>query len=275
MKKIISLIGGLALSAGLAAAEPFNLVSYNIRFAASSDQGTRAWDARKGRVAKYLKESKAEIFGLQEALNHQLAFIDQAMPDFKFIGVGRDDGKKKGEYSPVFFDSKKWTPDSKEQGTFWLSDTPEVPGSMSWGNEIPRVCSWARFVSAEGKGLYVYNSHWDHRSQPSREKAAELILARIAKRRHAEEPVVLMGDFNATTKNPAIKTLLKSGLLRDTGGVEQHLSFNLWKPGLVSGLRIDHIFTTESVKAAKLEVISNGDPVGADHHPIILRGVKF
>jgi len=275
MKMILSLLGGLALSAGLTAAEPFNLVTYNIRFAASGDKGTRSWDARKATVVKYLEESKAEIFGLQEALEHQLVFIDAAMSDFQFMGVGRDDGKKKGEYSPIFYHSKKWTPDPKEQGTFWLSETPSVPGSMSWGNQIPRVCSWARFVSTDGKALYVYNTHWDHQSQPSREKAAELILARIVKRTHSEEPVILMGDFNAMTNNPAIKTLLKSGILRDPGGAEQHLSFNLWKPELVSGLRIDHLFTTAGVKAGKLEVEANGDPVGADHHPVILRDVKF
>lgn len=275
MKTIFSLVGGLLLSVGLSAAEPFNLVTYNIRLATSSDQGTRAWDARKATVVKYLKDSKVGIFGLQEALHHQLIFVDEAMSEFRFVGVGRDDGKTKGEYSPIFYEVKKWTPDPKEQGTFWLSDSPLKPGSMSWGNEIPRICSWARFVSAEGKGLYVYNTHWDHRSQPSREKAAELILATIAKRAHPEEPVVLMGDFNAMTNNPAIKTILNSGVFRDPGVGEQHLSFNLWKPDLVSGLRIDHIFTTSGVSAGKLEVQSNGDPVGADHHPVILREVKF
>jgi endonuclease/exonuclease/phosphatase family metal-dependent hydrolase len=275
MKTIITLLGGLAISAGFMAAEPFNVVTYNIRLAASSDKGTRAWDARKETVARYLKESKAEIFGLQEALHHQLVFIDQAMPDFQFVGVGRDDGKKKGEYSPLFYNSKKWTPDPKEQGTFWLSETPAVPGSMSWGNQIPRVCSWARLVSTGGKGLYLFNCHWDHKSQPSREKAAELILARITKRKHAEEPVILMGDLNAMTNNPAIKALLETEILLDPGGEEQHLSFNLWKPGLVSGLRIDHIFITAGFQVGKLEVESNGDPVGADHHPVILRDVKF
>ena len=275
MKKIFSLLGGLVLSTGLASAESFNLVTYNIRYAASGDRGTQSWDARKATVVKYLKESKAEIFGLQEALNHQLAFVDEALPDFRFVGVGRDDGKKKGEYSPIFYDSKKWTPDAKEQGTFWLSDSPSVPGSKSWGNQIPRVCSWARFVQADGKALYVFNTHWDHQSQPSREKAAEFILERIAKRAHPDEPVVLMGDFNAMTNNPAIKALLNPKVLRDPGGEDQHLSFNHWKPGLVAGLRIDHIFTTEGVTATKLEVESNGDPVGADHHPVILREVKF
>lgn len=275
MKKIFSLVGGLLLSVGISAAEPLNLVTYNIRLATSSDKGTRAWDARKATVVKYLKESKAGIFGLQEALHHQLVFVDEEIPEFQFVGVGRDDGKTKGEYSPIFYEVKKWTPDPKEQGTFWLSDSPLKPGSMSWGNEIPRICSWARFVSAEGKGLYVYNTHWDHRSQPSREKAAKLIMATIAKRVHVEEPVVLMGDFNAMDDNPAIKTLLDSGVLRDPGAGEQHLSFNLWKPDLVSGLRIDHIFTTAGLSAGKLEVQSNGDPVGADHHPVILRDVKF
>lgn len=275
MKFIATLMGCLALSAVARAGEPSVIVSYNIRMATTGDQGTRAWDARKDQATKYLEESKCDIFGLQEVLHRQLVDVQKALPKFRHIGVGRDDGKEAGEYSPLFYDPEKWTPDAKEQGTFWLSDTPDVPGSTSWGNDIPRVCSWARLVNGEGKGIYVFNTHWDHISQPSREKAADLILKKIAARTHSEEPVVAMGDFNANTENPAIKELLASKKLIDHGGPEQQLSFNLWKPGLVTGLRIDHILTSPGVQAKEFAVESNGDPVGSDHHPIILRGVTF
>ena len=275
MKLITVLVGWLSLTALAAGEDSLNLVSYNIRYAASGDGGARAWTKRQPQVVRYLAESKASIFGLQEALHHQLVAVDEKMPDFKFIGAGRDDGKSKGEFSPIFYDAKKWTPDEKEQGTFWYSDTPEVPGSTSWGNTLPRICTWARFLDADGRALYVYNTHWDHQSQPSREKSAEAVLEKIASRAHKDEPFVLMGDFNATTENAAIKTLLKSGVLRDSGGEEQNTSFNLWKPGLRPGLRIDHIFVSDGLKAGKLEVESNGDPVGSDHHPVILREVKL
>jgi endonuclease/exonuclease/phosphatase family metal-dependent hydrolase len=116
----------------------------------------------------------------------------------------------------------------------------------------------------------VYNTHWDHQSQPSREKAAVLILERIAARLHSDEPVIVMGDFNATTTNPAIKALLDSGDLVDHGGDKQKQTFNHWKPGLNEGLRIDHVFTSPSIKKGEIEVPAAGDPVASDHNPVIL-----
>ena len=276
MKIIVALLGSLAISSLGFAGESSNLVSYNIRFAAKTDLGTRAWDARKEQVATYLSESKCDIFGLQEVLQHQLLHVQKALPEYRYIGVGREDGKTKGEYCPLFYDLAKWTADTDEQGTFWLSETPDIPGSTSWGNEIPRVCSWARLVNKEGKGIYVYNNHFDHQSQNSREKSAVLMLKKIKERKHLKEPVVVMGDLNAYTTNPAIKTLLEPGDFIDHGGAKQMSTSSRWLPALVPGMRIDHIFTSPGVKVKEFKVESNGDPVaGSDHHPVILRGVAF
>lgn len=221
-------------------------------------------------VVKFLNEGGFSIIGLQEVKHNQLEDVQKGLPSFKRIGVGRDDGKKSGEYSPLFYDPAIWTADENEQGTFWLSDTPKVPGSKTWGNGVTRICSWARLTGKNGKSIYVYNTHWDHQSQPSREKAALLVLERIKARTSGDDPVILMGDFNATTENPAIKTLLNSALLVDHGGEEQMVTFNFWKAELKEGLRIDHIFTSPSFKNGRFEVLADGDPVNSDHHPVVL-----
>lgn len=245
------------------------VTSYNIRQDTNSDRGDRDWSKRASGVVKFLKDGKYSMIGLQEAKHNQVEDIQKGLPAFKQVGVGRDDGKKRGEYSLLFYNPEVWTVDPEEQGTFWLSDTPKIPGSKTWGNGVTRICSWGRFLGKDGKAIYVYNTHWDHQSQPSREKAAELIVKRIKDRKHSD-PVILMGDFNATTENPAIKTLLGSELLVDHGGKEQKLTFNFWKPGLKPGLRIDHIFTSPSIKEAKFEVLADGDPVNSDHQPVVL-----
>jgi endonuclease/exonuclease/phosphatase family metal-dependent hydrolase len=246
------------------------VVTYNIRQDTGGDRGERDWSKRSPRVADFLKKGGFSVVGLQEAKHNQVQDIRKGLPTFVQVGVGRDDGKTRGEYSPILFDPEVWRADASEQGTFWLSDTPEKPGSMTWGNRVTRICSWVRLTGKNDKSIYVYNTHWDHQSQPSREKAAELILERIAARKHSGEPVVLMGDFNATTTNPAIKALLKSGDLIDYGREKQKQTFNLWKPGLNDGLRIDHVFTSPSIKKGKLEVLAAGDPVDSDHNPVIL-----
>lgn len=246
------------------------VVTYNIRQDTRSDQGVRDWSKRAPGVVNFLKEGNFAIIGLQEAHHHQVEFIEKSLEGFRRVGVGRSDGKKRGEYSPIFYNSSKWKADPKDQGTFWLSPTPEKPDSTGWGNNVTRICTWVRLLDEKGQGLYVFNTHWDHQSQPSREKAAVLILERIKKRKKGEEPVVLMGDFNATTTNPAIKALLDPGLLFHPAKREEKITYNFWKQELKDGLAIDHIFTTASIKDGQLRVLQDGDPVNSDHHPVVL-----
>ena len=265
------LLTALLLSCtGLFAVErPVTFVSYNIRYDASGDRGVRDWKQRKNKVTDYLKNSHATIFGLQEALHSQLLDVKKALPAYSYIGVGRDDAKQRGEYSPIFYDHNVWKLDTQETGTFWLSATPEKIGSKTWGNTIPRICTWARFTGPSGNGLYVFNTHWDHRSQSSREKAAALILQRIKARKHNTEPYILMGDFNADTNNSAIKKLLTSGLLINHG-VPNFKSFNGWNGERLPGLSIDHIFTSPAMNEAEFHIDANGTTPGSDHHPVRL-----
>jgi len=253
---------------------PLNIVSYNIRQDTSEDQGARDWNQRKAKLTEYLRNKHASIIGLQEVRHNQLLDIDKALRDHSPVGVGREDGKQAGEYSPIFYDGKIWQLDPIEHGTFWLSDTPDVPNSKTWGNSHTRICSWARLIrrSDLGKAIYIYNTHWDHRSQQARVKSGELILKTIKARRHQQEPFILMGDMNATTKNTAVQQLLTSGILTDHG-TQQALTSSQWKPTLSPGLRIDHIFTSVSINNAQFNIELNPgvqDHAASDHHPVVL-----
>ena len=258
-------------------ASAVTLVSYNIRQDTESDKGPKDWSQRKGMVSNYLVQKNASIIGLQEVRHNQLLDLKKALPKHTAIGVGREDGKTRGEYSPIFYNHTKWNLDPKEHGTFWLSDTPKIANSRSWGNHHTRICTWARLIDINDpekkSAMYIYNTHWDHQSQTARVNSAMLMLQRIKERIHKNDSYILMGDLNATVKNPAVKSLLSEGILKDHGK-NQYRSSSMWKSDLVPGLKIDHIFTSPSIKSANLKVESNGNAdkwSGSDHHPVVLR----
>jgi endonuclease/exonuclease/phosphatase family metal-dependent hydrolase len=195
--------------------EDLTVMTFNVRYGTAED-GEDRWPLRRALVFDVIRESGAAIVGVQEALRFQLDEIRAALPAFGEAGVGRDDGATAGEYSAVLYDTSRVA--LEEQGTFWFSDSPAEPGSTGWGNTIPRICTWARFRDrASGGTLIVYNVHWDHVSQPSRERSAALLLDRIAASPSAD-PVIVMGDFNAGEANPAFAALIGSERvpLRDT-----------------------------------------------------------
>jgi len=122
------------------------VVTYNVRQDTGGDRGERDWKRRSPRVVEFLKKGSFSIIGLQEAKHNQVEDVKRGLSKFVQIGVGRDDGRKRGEYSTIFFDPEIWKADMAEQGTFWLSDTPKKPGSMTWGNRVTRICSWVRLI---------------------------------------------------------------------------------------------------------------------------------
>jgi endonuclease/exonuclease/phosphatase family metal-dependent hydrolase len=180
---------------GAPAPETVSAVTYNIRYG-SADDGANAWDKRRDLCIGVLKALDADIIGLQEALAFQVDEIRAKMPGYTLIGVGRDDGLRGGEASPLLVRTDRFAID--QSGTVWLSDTPDKPGSMTWGNGLPRICTWARLIDLHsGKALWIYNTHLDHRSLPSRKRSVELIASLIAERGSPDEPVVVMGDMNS------------------------------------------------------------------------------
>ncbi|NIM48529.1 MAG: endonuclease [Gemmatimonadales bacterium] len=181
-----------------------SVMTFNIRYG-TADDGDNSWPLRSAMVWQLIQNHAPDVVGLQEALRFQLDEIRSRVPGYAELGVGRDDGRTRGEYSAILYRSRRFA--VADQGTFWFSETPDAPGSTSWGNRITRICTWARLVEREtGAHLYVYNLHLDHESQPSRERSVELLAAHINARR-PRDPVIVMGDFNAGEDNPAVRYL--------------------------------------------------------------------
>jgi len=202
----------LAVPAGSEAQAPARVLSFNIRYGTAAD-GAHRWPNRRAAVVGTITDHAPHLLGIQEALRFQLDEIVAALPRYREIGVGRDDGRTAGEYSALLVDTARFTVLSS--GTFWLSDTPDVPGSMHWGNRITRITTWARLVDrAHGDTVRVYNAHWDHESQPSRERSAALMLSRIGRDEARTDRVLVIGDFNSDEVNPAFRSLLADPVAR-------------------------------------------------------------
>ena len=268
------------------------LASFNIRYEGPVEEPYRAWPNRIHRVVGTIRSIDPDVLGVQEALHGQCADLRASLSDYAFTGAGRDDGKERGEYSAIFYRKDRFEPDVTDKGMFWLSDQPEQPGSRTWGNEIPRVVTWIRLIDrATSKAFYVFNTHWDHRNQPSREKAAVLISRRINARAHPDEPVVLLGDFNAADANPAVayftgKTVSLSGsavppvqaplldvfrVVAPPGTSQQTL--HLWRPLQSGWPRIDHILVTTGAKveATGIQRARTIEERPSDHFPVWAR----
>lgn len=215
-KRVAGLLlwAALAIPAGLMGQAPIRVVSFNIRYGTAND-GAHRWEVRREAVVATIADHAPHLLGVQEALRFQLDELAAALPGYRELGVGRDDGREKGEYAALLVDTARFA--VLEWGTFWLSDTPEVPGSMHWGNRITRLTTWARVADRAGNDtLRVFNLHWDHESQPSRERSAALLLERLASVPE-REAVIVMGDFNSDESNRAYRQLTgETGRLRDT-----------------------------------------------------------
>jgi endonuclease/exonuclease/phosphatase family metal-dependent hydrolase len=188
-----------------------------VRYENGEDVGSRAWRQRVPGIVRMIREESPDVIGIQEARHGQAADLWASLPDYEFTGQARDDGKRGGEYSGILFRRDRFEADTADQGTLWLSDTPHQPGSKTWGNGVPRTLTWLRLTDrATQRGFYVFNTHWDHRHQGSREQSARLTAQRVRDRKHADEPVVLLGDFNAVENNPAVVHLVSEAGLPDT-----------------------------------------------------------
>ena len=158
------------------------LMSFNIRYENPGDPGSRAWRQRVAGAVRMIREENPDVFGVQEALHGQAADLWASLPDFEFFGAGRDDGRRSGEYSGIFYQRVRFEVDSTDAGTFWLSDTPEKPGSMTWGNGIPRVATWLRLADRATQLEILRNpfAFQGHRQQRKRRAAFGFGRCRIA-----------------------------------------------------------------------------------------------
>ena len=273
----------LAISAPLTAAPqiagtlPLSVMSFNIRYGTAQD-GENHWTRRQDHLLEVIADARADVIGLQEALDDQIQTIVTQLPMFAAIGVGRDDGKTRGEYAAILYRRDRFR--VSQAGTFWFSETPDVVASRSWGNTITRICTWARLIDRDGRAFWVYNVHLDHQSQPSRERSADLLATRVAAR-PAGEPAIVTGDFNAGEDNPAVRRLVTAQgtaapLLLDTFRA-LHPSetvvgtFTGFTFGKTDGDKIDYVMVTPDVVVREAAIVrtSRDGRYPSDHFPVV------
>lgn len=252
--------------------EPIKVMTFNIRYANAF--GANAWPKRRAGVVEVIREQKPGIIGTQEGLHHQLLYMDKELAEYKWIGVGREGGKR-GEFMAIFYRSNRLKP--LEEKHFWLSDTPTVVGSASWGNTVKRMVTWVRFLDRKThKEFYFWNTHLDHRSQPSREKSALLINKRVDALQ-TKLPVILVGDFNAVAKaNRAYDTLTTTGGFKDTFVSAKEKvnadwnTFNSFRKTNKGKRRIDWILTKGPVKVDRTSIVlfEKFKQLPSDHQPV-------
>lgn len=248
-------------------------MSYNIKYDNVNDT-VNNWNDRKTAMVDLLKKHDPAFIGMQEVLFNQLEFLDTSLPSYNYIGVGRDDGGQKGEFSPIFFDTKKYK--LLNSNTFWLSKTPEKI-SIGWDAALERICTYGLFEDLKNRQkVWVFNTHFDHVGVRARKKSVKLILRKINEINSEKFPILLMGDLNLTPDQAPIQLLQRKiidGLSVSKNSLKGPLgTFNNFETGAAITRRIDYIF----VKGFKVqsyehveEYLMSGKHV-SDHLPVLI-----
>ena len=268
--------------ASVQADEPVRVMTFNIRYDNPADSLDN-WAYRKDRAAKAIRFYDADIAGTQEVLHNQLEDLRQRLPGYEVIGVGREDGKEKGEYSALWYRKDRFT--AKESGWFWLSETPEVAGSKGWDGACERIATWAKLQDKlTGQELFVLNTHLDHVGVEARREGVKLVLDKVQEL-GGDLPVIVTGDFNAEPESGVIKQVT------DAANPE-HLTDARTVAALVYGpdwtfhdfgrvpmdqrQRIDYVFVKNGLEVLKYGILAEteGDAFLSDHAPVLV-SVKF
>lgn len=254
------------------AAQGVNVMTYNIRFDNPAD-GINQWGNRKQKVFDLIKKYDPDILGVQEALHHQLKDLTGYLVQYTFIGVGRDDGKQAGEYSAILFNKNRF--EVLDQNTFWLSETPEIPGSRSWDAAITRVATWARLKDKRsGAEFVIINTHFDHIGNEARSNSAAILKAK-ALELGKNLPVIITGDFNCTRDEiPYQRMMAKSGLqLHDPATQNAPGTFCNFAVNSMACRAIDYIFHSDHWNAVNYTVIQDNDGKNypSDHLPVMVK----
>ncbi|MDX9903423.1 MAG: endonuclease/exonuclease/phosphatase family protein [Bacteroidales bacterium] len=252
-----------------------DVMTFNIRLD-TPDDGPNAWPHRAAKVAAFIDEQIPDLMGMQEVLWHQYEYLHDVVPGYGSVAAGRDDGQKGGEACPVFWRLGRF--EHLADGTFWLSATPDVPGSVGWGAALTRISTWVRLYDRVAKDtLLFFNTHFDHISDSARVMSSGVLLEKV-RELAGDNRFIITGDFNATPESLAIKGMkegdlaIDSYLVSETPPAGPAYTFNGWKdePGEE---RIDYIFVRNGMKVLSHEthrVIEEGVFI-SDHWPVIAR----
>jgi endonuclease/exonuclease/phosphatase family metal-dependent hydrolase len=254
-------------------AQNIKVITYNIRLDASVD-GVNQWDKRKHKVYAIIKEQSPDILCIQEGLPNQVKDLAQQFTAYFYVGVGREDGVDKGEYSAIFLLKKKFELITSQ--TFWLSPTPTVAGSIGWDAAITRICTYAKVRhKTSKKELFVFNTHFDHVGELARTESANLILQKMQELA-AESPQILCGDFNSEPNAGAYQKIAnsKEPLLTESSTQMPHAKNCTFTGFAVNGnicKQIDYVFYTKQFELKQNQIITQNDGqyYPSDHLPVI------
>ena len=258
--------------AHLSYAQVVKVMTYNIRYDTPSDS-VNQWGKRADKVYALLKKHDPDIIGIQEALHNQVIDLVTNLPAYSFVGVGRDDGKTKGEYSAILY--KKSMFSVLRQNTFWLSETTEVVGSKNWDAAITRVATWAAMRDINsGEEFFVLNTHFDHIGKEARTKSASIIKSKLESLAQGL-PVIVTGDLNCTRQDPPFATLTKKQgmILIDPVNGNPPGTFCSFKVNSIECRPIDYILHNGDWTSDGYSVINDNDGkhYPSDHLPVMVK----
>jgi len=241
-------------------AQKFNVATYNMRYANKSDSvNGNGWGQRYPVITQLIQFHDFDIFGTQEGKYNQLTDLKSSLPDYNYIGIGRDDGKQEGEFSAIFYKTQKFTLIRK--GDFWLSTITDRP-NKGWDAVLPRICSWGEFKDKQtGFTFFFFNLHMDHVGVKARAESAKLVLAKV-KEFAGNKPAILTGDFNVDQTSESYNLINTSGILKDAyelSPIKYALNgtFNNFKSDNKTNSRIDHIFPSKQFKVNRYGILTD------------------
>ena len=254
-----------------ALAQKVKVMTYNIRYDTPADS-VNQWGKRTSKVYALIGKQDPDVLGVQEALHNQVTDLVANLKGYAFVGVGRDDGKTKGEYSAILFKKDRFT--VTKEGTFWLSPTPSVAGSKGWDAAITRVATWAIMKDNKtGKSFFMLNTHFDHMGKEARRESA-LIIKRKGAELAGALPVIVTGDLNCTREEPPYTALMSNeGLpLVDPAPSPAPGTFCTFKVNSIDCRPIDYVFYTKQWKASGYEAVKDNDGkyYPSDHLPVVV-----
>ena len=272
MKRLIYLLAAVAFTA-CGSATSLSVMTFNMRYDNPED-GQNNWRFRRERIAGVIKAQEVDVLGTQELLSNQFNDLSGLLTGYQGVGVGRLDGAESGEYCAVFFRKDRFT--LLDSGTFWLSETPEVVGSLGWDGACERIATWVVLRDRDGRELFFIDTHLDHVGQVARDEGVSLLMKRI-ETLSGGRPVILTGDFNSEPGSSVVAHVQKAGVLRDAKAIAAQRSGTDWSfsdfgqiPEAERPL-LDYIFVSGGIEAVRYEVLPDTFDGGyvSDHAPVM------
>ena len=272
MKRLIYLLAAVAFTA-CGSATSLSVMTFNMRYDNPED-GQNNLRFRRERIAGVIKAQEVDVLGTQELLSNQFDDLSGLLTGYQGVGVGRLDGAESGEYCAVFFRKDRFT--LLDSGTFWLSETPEVVGSLGWDGACERIATWVVLRDRDGRELFFIDTHLDHVGQVARDEGVSLLMKRI-ETLSGGRPVILTGDFNSEPGSSVVAHVQKDGVLRDAKAIAAQRSGTDWSfsdfgqiPEAERPL-LDYIFVSGDIEAVRYEVLPDTFDGGyvSDHAPVM------